>query len=526
VLLFQASPPQTSFQLNVLQRSIFRACCFLVFLLAWQPASSEQNVAAPTRELPLNHFARAGLAPDPSGFSLMATAIGDDYFDGTSPVSRLVRHFKAARRAGVKYLRCAFSWNGIEPEPGNFQWKFWDTLVRLAEENHIGLIPYVAYTPQWAARDSKDFWKQPPRDPKLYADFMYRITERYRGRVASWEIWNEPDNKDYWLGSADEFAELVRLAARSIRQADPHAVLVLGGMANGPSEFFESLITHHHLDRTVDVIAMHAYPESWLNAPAETIFQQWLPRMRELVAQDQSGDAVWVNEMGYPDYRYRANQASVYGTNIYYSYEHTRSYQAKMLFKMEVMALASRHVSLTGVYRIDDFPKSETRLGGDLVNYHLGVLDVQGHAKPALFALAFFNRLFGEPVRVLSTRVVVESVHAASNDRTPAGPKQSESVLNVFQTKQGKIIVVGWLRGPLAGEVPAKTGMLEDQRSETLSAELPCAGARVIGFYDAQGNPVKHNAHAGQGWLRNIRLFGGRLFLAELGCGGTRPNPK
>jgi len=270
---------------------------------------------------------------------------------------------------------------------------------------------------------------------------------------------------------------------------------------------------------------MHAYPESWLNAPAETIFQQWLPRMRQLIAEDRSGDDLWVNEMGYPDYRYRPNQASVYGTNVYYRYEHTRRYQAKMLFKMEVMALASRQVSLTGVYRIDDFPRSETRLGGDLVNYHLGLLDVQGHPKPALLALGFFNRLFGQPVRVLSAKIMKTTPAISENGKDPS-PRQSQSVLNVFQTKQGKIIVVGWMRGPQPSEVPAQTGMLEDERVETLSAELPCAGARVTGFYDAEGNPVKQRAHAEQGWLKNIRLFGGRLFLAELGCAGAHQNTR
>ena len=151
----------------------------------------------------------------------MATAIGDDYFDGTSSPARLRRHFAVAHKAGVKYLRCAFSWDAIEKTKGQYDWKFWDLLVDLAQQNQIQLIPYVAYTPEWAARDSETFWKQPPRDPHLYSEFMYTIVSRYRGRIHSWEIWNEPDNKDFWLGSADEYAELVELAALRIRDADP-----------------------------------------------------------------------------------------------------------------------------------------------------------------------------------------------------------------------------------------------------------------------------------------------------------------
>lgn len=483
-----------------------RSLIVIGLLLACWPAPAREDHGQSLRDLPLNRFPQSRETSTHANFYFMPTALGDDYFDGTSPVTRLERHFAAAHRAGVKYLRCAFSWNGIEPERGQFKWTFWDKLVSLAEQNRIGLIPYVAYTPQWAAREPKDFWKQPPRDPQLYAEFMYQLASRYRGRVRSWEIWNEPDNKDYWLGTAEEFAELTRLAARRVREADPGAVLLLGGMASGPSNFFQALIARFHIDRTVDVVAMHAYPESWLNVPAETIFQQWVPQVHELLSQDRSGDDLWINEMGYPNYRYRSNQASVYGTNVYYRYEHTRRYQAVMLFKMEVMALASGQVSLTGWYRIDDFARSETQLGGDLVNYHLGLEDSRGRLKPALPALAFFNRLFGVATRVLQEKIVrIEN---------------SQSVVNVFQTEQGKTIVIGWLRSPRPGEAQAATGMLQDERRETVSTELPCAGARLLAFYDVEGRRAQGKARIQEGWLRNIKLRGDSVFIAELGCGG------
>ena len=484
---------------TILHTGVFSLCFFLI------PLWSTHVAGEFSRDLPLNRFsASRHTTTDAAGFYRMPTALGDDYFDGTSPVSRLKRHFVVLRKAGVKYLRCGFSWNGIEPEQGKFRWQFWDTLVAMAQQNGIELIPYVAYTPPWAARGDHEFWKQPPRDFKLYADFMREIVTRYQGRVRSWEIWNEPDNKDYWTGTADEFAELAMQAARSIRSADPDAVLVLGGMANGPGEFFRTLITRYHLDRYVDVVAMHAYPESWLNASAETIFDRWVPEMAQLIAADHSGDDLWVNEMGYPDYRFRSNQASIYGTNVYYAYEHTRTYQASMLFKMQVMALATEQVSLTGWYRIDDFPPNETRLGPDLVNYHLGVEDSTGRPKPALSALAFFNLLFGLPVR-------------RGKEQTIAGP-DSQATVEVFERKDGKMIFVGWLRSSQAEEVKDKSGTATDRRSEFVRVELPCAGARLLGLYDPQGRRLRSAARLQGGWLTKINLRGGRVVVAELGC--------
>ena len=441
----------------------------------------------------------------------MSTAIGDDYFDGTSSPERLKRHFAVARQAGVQYLRCAFSWNAIEKQQGQYDWNFWDSLVTLAGQNGIQLLPYVAYTPEWAARDAINFWKQPPADPHLYADFMYTIADRYRGRIRSWEIWNEPDNRDFWTGTADEYASLAEVAARRIREADPDAVLVLGGMAYGPGEFFQRLMGHHGLDRYVDVIAMHAYPESWLNERAETVFQQWIPAMHQLIEKNNSGAGLWINEMGYSDYRLSPNQASIYGTNVFYRYEHTREYQATMLFKFEVMSLASEQVDLTGWYRIDDFPHSDKRLGSDLVNYHLGLLDWRAHAKPALFALRFFDQLFGVPARRVDTAI-----------RTPP---DSQSVINVFVRSDDEVLVTAWLRSSQRDEVAQQTGMLRDQRREIVSIGLPCANPKLLGYYDPQGHRKRNNARLRSGSLDRVRLEGDRVFVAELSCAAKPESP-
>jgi hypothetical protein len=111
------------------------------------------------------------------GYRTLATALEDDYFDGRTAeeYARVSRHLRAARKLGAKYFRCAFSWNGIEPEQGKFQWRFWDHVVREAERNHIRLIPYVAYTPEWAARSSQEFWRQPPKSPQLYAEVLRAV---------------------------------------------------------------------------------------------------------------------------------------------------------------------------------------------------------------------------------------------------------------------------------------------------------------------------------------------------------------
>jgi hypothetical protein len=266
------------------------------------------------------------------------------------------------------------------------------------------------------------------------------------------------------------------------------------------------LINDYHIDRYVDVVALHAYPETWSNERVETVFQQWVPAVWDLLVKDQSGVDLWVNEMGYADYRYQPNHASVYGVNVFYSYEHTSEYQAAMLFKFEVLALASGRVSLTGWYRIDDFPLTEKRLGSDLVNYHLGLVDARGRRKPAYWALRFFNRLFGRATRRLPARI--------------GRPDQSQAIVHVFQRVDGKLIIVGWLRSSLPSEVADQSGTLEDRRSENVSVELPCGRAKLEGYFDAAGNRIPTKARIGNHILEGLALRDGHIVIAEFGCAG------
>lgn len=465
--------------------------------------AAQVTETAPSRQLPLNHMRFPAADSHKDGWYHLETAVGDDYFDGTSSVERVRRHLKAARDLGVKYLRCGFSWNAIEKSQGVYDWRFWDMLVREATNAHIELMPYVAYTPAWAASESPEFWNKPPRNEDWYADFMQAAVLRYRGKVHSWEIWNEPDNPEYWQGSVEQYASLARKAAIRMREADPSVVLVLGGMSRGPSEFFRELIEKFHIDAYVDVLAMHGYPETWGPERVEQIYHTWIPRMSEWIGKDGSGVGLWANELGYADFRFSANQASKWGGPVFYKYEHTGRYAADFLFKSEVMALASGRVSLTGWYRIDDFTLDTPHVSDDEVNFHLGLYDAQGHAKPAFYALKFFNRLFDEPVQLVP------------------GPMQrmagSQSNTELFRRKDGTLVFVGWLRSSEPSEASGN-GTAADSREEDVSAKLPCRSVTQLRNYDVEGRTTGDGVLLGAGLWLQAKLRGDQVTVATFNC--------
>jgi len=484
----------------------------LTALLFASSVVAQQAATAPARALPLKRFPDSRLTKtDAQGFYHMPTGIGDDYFDGTDNLARVRRHLRTARALGAKYLRCAFSWNGIEKKQGVYAWDFWDRLVAEAERHNIELIPYVAYTPEWAARPGEDFWKQPPRDNALFAEFMEKIAARYRGRIRSWELWNEPDLREYWQGTTAEFADLVRQGAAAVRRADPNAVIVLGGMSLGPTPFFTQLMQQHRIAAYVDIIAQHGYPESWHPQRGEAIYFGWTRDIGELIAASASGVDFWLNEIGYPDYRYSATNASKYGgTDVFYRYEHTAQYQGAYLFKSFTMALASGNASIASWYRIDDFPRTERRLGDDLIHFHLGVVDERGRPKPGFHAFQFFNRLLGVPTRP------VKDAGATARRR------DSKAVVNIFERKDSRIVVAAWLRSSERDEVPRHSGMLADTRFEQISVQLPCRQVPRVQFFSPFGHAISTTAKLQitphRTSLTNIPLRGDTVFVAVAEC--------
>src|SRR5690606_3031252 len=145
------------------------------------------------------------------------------------------------RDTGARFFRFGIGWDGIETAPGRYEWGDWDELVRLAPDYGVTLLPYVCYTPEWAAAapDPDRSWRSPPKELAAFGRFMAVIAARYRGKIASWELWNEPDIEHYWLGTAAQFAEMIAEGARQVRRADPAATVVLGGMAQGRGPFLE-----------------------------------------------------------------------------------------------------------------------------------------------------------------------------------------------------------------------------------------------------------------------------------------------
>lgn len=468
-----------------------------------QDLSLSQTLSANAATQKVNRFAVSRhLQQDNQGFYYLPAGLCDDYPEESSDVNKIKKDLETLKAVGAKYLRFAFGWDSIEEEPGNYNWGFWDKLVELAPQYGVTLIPYVCYTPQALGNtDSNDYWREPPKDLKSFGKFMSVIAKRYKGKIKSWELWNEPDNQSYWLGTPDQFAKMMIEGAKQVRAADPNAVVVLGGMAKARSPFYDEMMNKYKLGQYFDVINQHAYHETWDFEPVEESVER-IDYVDELIPKGVNGPDMWLAEFGYSNYRYSPTQASAWGIDIIYKYEHTAEYQGTMLLKNHILALASEKLSLMAWYRVNDLKPAQGVIGDDN-NKFLGILDVNGKPKPAYHALKFYNQMFNQPTRLIK-KLKVEA------------PAKSQSRVYAFEKKNGNIVVTGWLRTSKKSEVKDKSGMATDTRTENVSITLPTKDFSKITVYNSKGAKVKASTTITNGVLNNVTLTGENIFVAEI----------
>lgn len=404
---------------------------------------------------------------DAHAFYVQPAGLSDDYPFGSS-IEKVKRDFAAAKAVGAKHFRFGLSWAQTEAERGDYDWEVWDALFDLAPQYGLTLLPYFCYTPEWASSsNASDFWRAPPRDLKDFSDFVATAVERYKGKAHSWEIWNEPDNKAFWTGSSKQFIELAKAGAQSVRRVDSSAKIVLGGLSRGPySSFLKKLLNAKPMIGLYDVINIHGYHETWEPELTEDYIAKFAEVSELATAANVKAD-IWLAEFGYSNTRFKQDTVSEWGVDVHYAYEHTAEYQAKMLWKHHVMALASGRVSLSTWYRVNDLPEG-TDVIGDKNNLYLGILDINHKPKPSYYALKLFNRIFSKPVRRITQGIKIKKA------------KDSQAVVEAFETKQGEVIVTAWLRSSKRSELKDKSGMAQDNRRERVELTAAGFGAELV----------------------------------------------
>jgi hypothetical protein len=447
------------------------------------------------------------LRPGSTTFHHVPIGLCEDYPEESTTIDVIRGDMELLKRSGINVLRIAFGWDGIVEQKDQYNWLFWDDYVRMAvDEYGITLIPYVCYTPMWnSTGDSTNYWNHTPKDYDAFGDFVYNLVTRYKDRIKSWELWNEPDIKAYWSGTSEDLARLTKIGALAVRRADPEAMVVLAGLA-GNTNFTLELFRDHGISPYVDVVNCHNYYETWNSSPIENV-PEYIYTLSDILARYGNGQSLWMAEVGYSSFRRDDGFVSEWGPWSIYDYEHTPKYQAVQLAKTLTLLLSTEKLGAIAWYRIKDLRHDEAVIG-DVNNRHLGVAELDWTPKPAEKAIAFMNTLFAQRHRSLDRQIVI----------TKSG--QSDSQVHAFELEDGSIVVVGWLqtrtKRPVVGQTP---GNLKDTRTEQVTITLPTKLSSKAILYDEVGNakPFSTISHKkGILTIENLSLAGGEIAILKI----------
>jgi hypothetical protein len=230
---------------------------------------------------------------------------------------------------GISWYRRTFRWSGIEPEKGSFHFSNYDQYLEIGVAGGKKQLGILAYDASWLEHSKPDSISA--ADLPLYLEFARRTVANYKGMVDAWEIWNEPNLSRFWKGTDEEFCNLVKEAARIIRETDPNTIIVASGFARAPRGLINKMFKSGAFDN-VDVISFHPYA---LN-PKGTV--SLLAKLKTITEKNAFTGGIWVTEIGYPNYGYNPTKVSLkkYPAHIIKTIAGLASYGAEKIFWYEL----------------------------------------------------------------------------------------------------------------------------------------------------------------------------------------------
>ncbi len=196
------------------------------------------------------------------------------------------------------------TWFHLEPSAGAWHFDLMDQYVALAEKHNVDLLLPLGFCPAWASSrpdETSPYFPPgalaPPLNIEDWRRYITTVATRYKGRLHSYEVWNEPNLKEYWTGTTKELVNLAREAKQVLKAIDPRITVVGPSATNretGPAWLDEYLLAGggDHLD----VIAHHFYV---FPSPPEAT-TSFVRRVRQIMAnRGVSEKPLWNSEMGW-----------------------------------------------------------------------------------------------------------------------------------------------------------------------------------------------------------------------------------
>jgi GH35 family endo-1,4-beta-xylanase len=224
----------------------------------------------------------------------------------------------------VRLWDAGVRWDEINPQKGQYNWAPLDRAVSAAEAAGATEILYVlGSTPSWAASTFSDVdlygpgTASYPKKSKYYLRFTKKVVKRYKGRITSYQIWNEANTRSFYNGGKYDgwikLAKLTKKASKTIRSIDRKADIVAASSTVIPVASFQTESFFYRYLRELkkrnvkfDAVSVHLYPVNPKQGPDARVAS--ISAVRRVMKRVGLNKPLWDTEVNYGDRRDPARQ--------------------------------------------------------------------------------------------------------------------------------------------------------------------------------------------------------------------------
>jgi hypothetical protein len=190
-----------------------------------------------------------------------------------------------------------------------------DEVMALSQQYRVPVVGDLFTIPPWLAScrsptDTSQMDRCGTDDLAGYRSVITEIVAHADPLIHDWEIWNEPDNGEFFTGTPHQYAEMLRTAHDAIKAIDPQADVLLGGISSTAGmSWLAQVFSTPGADAAHAFDTANIHERGWLYSLAGDVVG-W---RRFLAAYGFTGP-LWVTEHGYPsDPAYQYDPAYIGG---------------------------------------------------------------------------------------------------------------------------------------------------------------------------------------------------------------------
>lgn len=317
--------------------------------------------------------------------------------------------------AGMTWVRIDIGWSMIQPKKDGFDpWAIAlvDKVFAMAKARGFKILATFWRAPAWATGNAtnKNVF---PTSPNDYAKAIEYAARRWKAEVDAWEIWNEPNAKEFAEPPDPvKYAALIRAAYPAVKAGNPNALVVFGGPMFVDVEWINRAYVAGARD-AFDVMAVHPYQGNAAKPPGDPATGKrerllYTDELLKLMAKHgDKAKTVWFTEFGWSTHDNAAN-TPVWFLGV------SEAKQAQY-FRETIELVEKRYPSVTHVFWYTSRDLQTGRIHQD----NRGMIRLDFSPKPILDTLRKLARSKPEPPPT------VREIHVAdgstSYDGTPPG---------------------------------------------------------------------------------------------------------